>query len=182
MRDERPMSGAAIEALAQGRHGDPFALLGPQREGEQWVVRALLPGARAVTALGPSGETLAAFRRVHEARLFEAEISERPDYRPLHDPGRHDSGDGGPVFLSAAVRGARCLPARRSSLDNAEFHHLALQQARAPARVSLRRFGSRPERSGVPPNRSLESERRHPLPTDAGFSTGSSDARYREAG
>ena len=50
MRDERPMSEAAIEALAQGRHGDPFALLGPQREGEQWVVRALLPGARAVTA------------------------------------------------------------------------------------------------------------------------------------
>ena len=44
MRDQRPMSEAAIEALAQGRHGDPFALLGPHREGEHWVVRALLPG------------------------------------------------------------------------------------------------------------------------------------------
>ena len=30
MRDQRPISEAAIEALAQGRHGDPFALLGPQ--------------------------------------------------------------------------------------------------------------------------------------------------------
>ena len=34
-----------------------------------------------MTALAPSGETLAAFRRVHEAGLFEAEISERRDYR-----------------------------------------------------------------------------------------------------
>ena len=81
MRDERPMSEAAIDALVLGRHGDPFALLGPHREGEGWVIRALLPGARAVTALARSGETLAAFRRVHAAGLFEAEISERPDYR-----------------------------------------------------------------------------------------------------
>ena len=81
MRDERPMSEAAIEALVLGRHGDPFALLGPHREGEGWVIRALLPGARAVTALARSGETLAAFRRVHPAGLFEAEIRERPDYR-----------------------------------------------------------------------------------------------------
>ena len=64
MRDQRPMREAAIEALVQGRNGDPFALLGPHREGEGWVIRALLPGARAVTALAPSGETLAAFRRV----------------------------------------------------------------------------------------------------------------------
>ncbi len=57
MRDERPMSEAAIEALVLGRHGDPFALLGPHRQGEGWVIRALLPGARAVTALARSGET-----------------------------------------------------------------------------------------------------------------------------
>jgi 1,4-alpha-glucan branching enzyme len=34
-----------------------------------------------VTALARSGETLAAFRRVHVAGLFEAEVSERPEYR-----------------------------------------------------------------------------------------------------
>jgi 1,4-alpha-glucan branching enzyme len=80
MRDERP-SEAAIEALVLGRHEDPFALLGPHREGDGWAIRAFLPRARAVTALAPSGETLAAFRRVHKAGLFEAEISERQDYR-----------------------------------------------------------------------------------------------------
>ena len=57
MRDQRPMREAAIEALVQGRNGDPFALLGPHREGEGWVIRALLPGVRAVTALAPSGQT-----------------------------------------------------------------------------------------------------------------------------
>jgi 1,4-alpha-glucan branching enzyme len=62
MRDERPISEVAIEALVLGRHGDPFALLGPHREGEGWVIRALLPRARAVTALARSGETLAACR------------------------------------------------------------------------------------------------------------------------
>ena len=45
-----------------------------------------------------------------------------------------------------------------------------------------REIWSRPERSGVPPNRSGKFERRRPLPTDTGFWTGSSDARYREAG
>src|SRR5580704_2179666 len=81
MRDQPPRREAAIEALVQGRNGDPFALLGPHHEGEGWVIRALLPRARALTALARSGETLAAFRRVHVAGLFEAEISERPDYR-----------------------------------------------------------------------------------------------------
>ncbi|MGH7117558.1 MAG: 1,4-alpha-glucan branching protein GlgB [Acetobacteraceae bacterium] len=75
------MNEAAMDALVQGQHGDPFTLLGPHREGERWVIRVLLPGARAVTALTPSGETLAAFRRVHEAGLFEATTGARRDYR-----------------------------------------------------------------------------------------------------
>jgi hypothetical protein len=31
MRDERPMNEAAIQALVEGRHGDPFPLLGNDR-------------------------------------------------------------------------------------------------------------------------------------------------------
>jgi 1,4-alpha-glucan branching enzyme len=56
MRDERP-SEAAIEALVLGRRGDPFALLGPHREGGGWAIRAFLPRARVVTALAPSAKT-----------------------------------------------------------------------------------------------------------------------------
>ena len=74
----RTMSEAAIEALAEGRRGDPFALLGPHRRRSAGDP-ALLPGARAVTAMARSGETLAAFRRVHDRRgLFEAASRERP--------------------------------------------------------------------------------------------------------
>ena len=81
MRNEWPLKEPAIHALVEGTCGDPFAFLGPHPEGERWVVRALLPGARAVTALSPSGKTLAAFRRVHATGLFEAEIGEARDYR-----------------------------------------------------------------------------------------------------
>ena len=69
-------------AARQGaRRSDDAALRRAGRHPAPRAAAALLPGARAVTALAPSGETLAAFRRVHEAGLFEAEISERRDYR-----------------------------------------------------------------------------------------------------
>ena len=50
------LSHADIEALEQGRHGDPFAVLGPHRDaqGRTWV-RALLPGARRVVVRGGGG-------------------------------------------------------------------------------------------------------------------------------
>ena len=156
------MSEAAIEALAQG--------------GSAILSRCWGRARGAVTALARSGETLAAFRRVHVAGLFEAEISERPDYRLCIDwdgviqeteelLGELD------VYLLAEERPRQCRVPPPCSPTGAS------SSARIP-----RAIWSRPERSGVPPNRSGESERRRPLPTDTGFSTGSSDARYREAG
>jgi 1,4-alpha-glucan branching enzyme len=71
---------AAIEALVQGRHADPFSLLGPHENKNGWVIRALLPGAGAVTAIAPDGATLAEFTLVHEGGLFEARIAARRDY------------------------------------------------------------------------------------------------------
>lgn len=32
-------------AIAEGRHGDPFSVLGPQKRGGSWVVTAFVPGA-----------------------------------------------------------------------------------------------------------------------------------------
>ena len=46
---------AAIEAIVHGRHGDPFAILGPHGSGADREVRAFLPGAEAVTVLDPAG-------------------------------------------------------------------------------------------------------------------------------
>ena len=43
---------ADFDLVCQGRHGDPFAVLGPHRDAAGGlVVRAFLPGARAVVVL-----------------------------------------------------------------------------------------------------------------------------------
>ena len=58
-------------ALVAGEHGDPFAVLGPH----DGVVRALLPGARAVALLEPDGKTvISEMRDVHDGILFEGAL------------------------------------------------------------------------------------------------------------
>src|SRR4051794_2792253 len=47
-----------IRAIVDGRHGDPFAILGPHRVGGHLLVRAFLPGASHVAVLAGSTETL----------------------------------------------------------------------------------------------------------------------------
>ncbi|MCS7155246.1 MAG: 1,4-alpha-glucan branching protein GlgB [Bacteroidota bacterium] len=49
---------ALIEALFEARHGDPFAILGPQRDESGWVVRAFWPSARRMWLLTGSGELI----------------------------------------------------------------------------------------------------------------------------
>jgi hypothetical protein len=85
---------------------------------------------------GAVGEMLAVFWRVHVAGLFEAEISERPDYRLCID------WDG--VIQETEELSGSSMSTRspKGGLDNAEFYHLALPQAQAPAHVSLGRFGA----------------------------------------
>ena len=59
----------AAQALIDGRHGDPFAVLGPHDSDAGPVVRVLLPGADSVTAVGAGGETT--LERIHQHGLFE---------------------------------------------------------------------------------------------------------------
>ncbi|HEU0222595.1 MAG TPA: 1,4-alpha-glucan branching protein GlgB [Paracoccaceae bacterium] len=47
------------EALARGVHADPFAVLGPHEAAGGWVLRALVPGAEAVEAVGADGSVIA---------------------------------------------------------------------------------------------------------------------------
>jgi 1,4-alpha-glucan branching enzyme len=74
---------AALAALAEGRHSDPFALLGPHPTPDGYLVRTLQPAARSVDLRIPSTSELHAMRR-HEGGLFEVLLptaAERPDYR-----------------------------------------------------------------------------------------------------
>ena len=74
-------SPAALEALVRADHGDPFALLGPHRQGpgEPLVVRAFLPGALAVEVVEvvEDGAVLATLTRIHPEGVFAGAVAGR---------------------------------------------------------------------------------------------------------
>ena len=68
--------------VCQGRHADPFGVLGPhaQPDGSVWLA-AFLPGAASVDAIGADGTLLAALRLRDAAGLFEGVLPGAQPYR-----------------------------------------------------------------------------------------------------
>jgi 1,4-alpha-glucan branching enzyme len=60
-----------VEALAAGRHGDPFAVLGPHAAGGGTVVRAFVPHAATLAVEDRDGNRLAPLERRHVDGVFE---------------------------------------------------------------------------------------------------------------
>ena len=60
---------AEAYAIVEGRHADPFRYLGLHNEGDKTVVRAFLPEASKVEAVGEHGD-VATLSRIHDAGLF----------------------------------------------------------------------------------------------------------------
>src|SRR5256885_3636542 len=60
---------AEAYAIIEGRHSDPFRYLGLHKEGDKTVVRAFLPEASKVEAIGERGD-VASLARIHDAGLF----------------------------------------------------------------------------------------------------------------
>lgn len=52
------LSRAEMASLAEGSHGNPFAILGLHGDGDHRTIRVFLPGARAVTALDEAGKAV----------------------------------------------------------------------------------------------------------------------------
>jgi 1,4-alpha-glucan branching enzyme len=70
-----------VEAIAAGRHDDPFAFLGMHQASVGLYVRVFLPDAEAVAVIdSASGEVVAKAERLHPAGLFVAGM---PDRREL---------------------------------------------------------------------------------------------------
>jgi len=69
----------ALDALASGDHGDPFAVLGMHEAADgRVVVRACLPGARSVAVVDAAGgRTVADLPRIHEAGIFAGPAGNR---------------------------------------------------------------------------------------------------------
>ena len=66
-----------LNAIAEGRHGNPFSVLGPHGAGKDRVVRTMQPQARTVELIGSDGELLAPMERVHDGGVFEAPLPPR---------------------------------------------------------------------------------------------------------
>lgn len=72
----------ALWALIEGRHGDPFSILGPHESGGMTIVRVYLPGAEAVDLIeATSGRVVTPFSVAHPSGLFAAAAASRTGYR-----------------------------------------------------------------------------------------------------
>ena len=72
----------AVVALVEGRHGDPFSILGDHRvEGER-VIRAFTPGARGIDVVArEDGSRIGTLEMVHPAGLFAGPVGAAGPYR-----------------------------------------------------------------------------------------------------
>ncbi|MGI3903851.1 MAG: 1,4-alpha-glucan branching protein GlgB [Janthinobacterium lividum] len=72
----------AVVALVDGRHGDPFSILGDHRVDGERVIRAFMPGAGGIDIVArEDGSRLATLEMVHPAGLFAGPVSKAGPYR-----------------------------------------------------------------------------------------------------
>jgi 1,4-alpha-glucan branching enzyme len=149
---------AALDAIAAGRHGDPFAVLGPHQTGDGTAVRACLPNADKVEAVARmDGRRLARLKLVHPAGVFAGVLDEDEPYLLritwpggavqetedpygfgvlLGDPDLHALAAGDPE----AVR--RCLGARVVTIDGVEGTRFAVWAPNASRASVVGEFNS----------------------------------------
>ena len=78
----------AVTALVEGRHGDPFSILGRHPQGDRTVVRTLVPGAVSVELVDPgTNAVIAPMTLAHPGGLYAAVVDSvsRPLFR-IHWP------------------------------------------------------------------------------------------------
>jgi 1,4-alpha-glucan branching enzyme len=67
--------GPEIEAIINGRHDNPFSVLGLHPLGKAFVARAFIPGAQSVAAESRDGKPLGELTCSHEAGFFQGKVS-----------------------------------------------------------------------------------------------------------
>src|SRR5581483_8225411 len=73
------LDAATLSAIVDGRHGDPFAVLGPHEVQGKLVVRAFVPAATGIAVIDPeSGAVAASLDEVAKPGLFEGIVPDRP--------------------------------------------------------------------------------------------------------
>jgi 1,4-alpha-glucan branching enzyme len=69
------LSHDAINAIVDGRHGNPFSVLGLHQSGKELHVRAFVPGAKTLTATTLDGSRVGSIDRRTEAGFFEGPVN-----------------------------------------------------------------------------------------------------------
>jgi 1,4-alpha-glucan branching enzyme len=73
---------ASVQALVEGRHGDPFGILGSHPVDGGSIVRVYMPGALAVEVLArETGRSLARLQLIHSGGLFAGWLDQQAAYR-----------------------------------------------------------------------------------------------------
>ncbi|MGL6212005.1 MAG: GlgB N-terminal domain-containing protein, partial [Paracoccaceae bacterium] len=78
--EQRLIDDGVAWAISEGRHGDPFSVLGLHQRGETWVVTAFVPGASKLWVLTAGGEVPARALLAHPG-MFLAVLDGRQSYR-----------------------------------------------------------------------------------------------------
>jgi 1,4-alpha-glucan branching enzyme len=68
-------SGPEIQAIVDGKHADPFKVLGLHQFGKSWVARCYVPGADIVQAQGLDGSDLGELEKRHAGGFFEGMVN-----------------------------------------------------------------------------------------------------------
>jgi 1,4-alpha-glucan branching enzyme len=63
-----------IAAIVEGRHDDPFSVLGVHRIGRGWIARTFLPAAERALASTLDGKPVGELARCHSSGLFEGPV------------------------------------------------------------------------------------------------------------
>ncbi len=69
------LSHDAINAIVDGRHGNPFSVLGLHQAGKEFHVRAFVPGAQTLTAATLDGTRVGSIDRRNDAGFFEGAVN-----------------------------------------------------------------------------------------------------------
>ncbi|MGL4490675.1 MAG: GlgB N-terminal domain-containing protein, partial [Rhizobiaceae bacterium] len=65
----------SLQAIADGRHSDPFGFLGVHKVGKAWVGRVFSPGAETLEAFDLKGKSVGTLHSIHDAGIFEGVLS-----------------------------------------------------------------------------------------------------------
>ena len=81
-----------FDAIAIGRHSDPFSVLGVHKVGKSFIGRVFAPGAETLDAFTLSGDSVGTLAQVHSSGIFAGELAIK-SFQPVRYHAKASHGD-----------------------------------------------------------------------------------------